>query len=523
MKIRSFSFTSLILALVFFPFVCGAAGESVRIELDRTEIAYGHELLWKANTTGTNYEESAVAYVDGIAYIGSCSTHGEGHDRIFAVDTTDGDILWSQYTGPGYVGPVIDNDVVYIGSCTHGNDPVNEYMFAFNRFTGDQLWKTQIYGGIAESIQYDDEQMYFSTFSHGSTMYALDKSDGSINWTVDSGLDHCANKPMLKDNAIYFASSHPGGKLFKLNTADGSEIWSKTLSARPWDNSITADGEGRIFLALYSDNTMNAYRESDGDLLWSYPLHDRPLSFNAYHNGVVYIADTAGYVYAFNAADGLLQWETKIGATVDISSPTISGGLIFVGTRDFEDGAFFALDEATGEILWKYTIGASITAPPSIADGMMMCGADDWYLYAFDFGLGDGDWKLHRYDEWNSAYSPDGLTTWQYVKADCTTDNGITICTVTNEYDHDVAAIRLQVDSDVYWHTSSGDLLKPSSDHYVIDHLSSAASMTFILAVPEPSSVALLLTLTSIALFRWRIGRRNGVSFPKTPSGSYNR
>ena len=41
----------------------------VLIDLDVTGTAYGQELLWKANTTGTNYEESAVVYADGIAYI----------------------------------------------------------------------------------------------------------------------------------------------------------------------------------------------------------------------------------------------------------------------------------------------------------------------------------------------------------------------------------------------------------------------------------------------------------------------
>ena len=66
------------------------------IFLHKNGTAYGHVLLWKANTTGTNYEESAVVYLDGIAYIGSCSTHGDGHDKLFAVDTTDGSILWSK-------------------------------------------------------------------------------------------------------------------------------------------------------------------------------------------------------------------------------------------------------------------------------------------------------------------------------------------------------------------------------------------------------------------------------------------
>ena len=133
----------------------------VMITLNTSGIAYGHELLWKANTTGTNYEESAVTYANDIAYIGSCSTHGDGHDKIFAINTTNGKIIWSKYTGPGYVGPVVDGDVVYIGTCTHGYDPENEYMYAFDRFTGEQLWKTPIYGGIAESVQYDESKIYF--------------------------------------------------------------------------------------------------------------------------------------------------------------------------------------------------------------------------------------------------------------------------------------------------------------------------------------------------------------------------
>jgi hypothetical protein len=115
----------------------------------------------------------------------------------------------------------------------------------------------------------------------------------------------------------------------------------------------------------------------------------------------------------------------------------------------------------------------------------MLCGTDDWHMYAFDFGVGNDDWKLHRYDNWNTAFSPDGLTTWQYVKADCTTDDNITTCTVTNYYDHDVTKVKLKLDFNAYWHDSSGDLLKPESDNYVIDSLSNSSSMTFIIAEVE--------------------------------------
>jgi len=463
--------------------------ENVTLELDINGTVYGHELLWKANTTGTNYEESAVAYTDGIAYIGSCSTHGQGHDKLFAVNTTNGEIIWSIYTGPGYAGPVIDDDVLYFGTCSHGQNPDNEYMYSFDRFTGEEIWNVSIYGGISESVQYDEQKLYFCSNYGGEKVYALNKVDGSIDWTYDTGLYNCANKPMLKDNAFYAAyfentargNNEVVGELFKLKVSDGSLIWNISLSSGPWDNSITADGEGRIFLAINWDKSMNAYNETDGSLLWTYTLHHYSLSFNAYHNGVVFIADDIGYVYAIDSTDGSLIWENKIGDCIDISSPTIGGGLIFIGTHDSSKGAFFALNESTGEVLWKYNVGSSVTAPPSIADGMMLCGTDGWYMYAFDFGIGSGDWNLHRYDSYNTAYSPNGLTSWQNIEAKCTTNDNMTTCIVTNYYDHDAENIILKLDFNAYWYDSLGNLLKSDSDYYIIDNLSSSSSMKFII------------------------------------------
>jgi outer membrane protein assembly factor BamB len=452
----------------------------VLIELDMNGISYGQELLWKTNTTGTNYEESAVVYFDGTAYISSCSTHGDGHDKLFSVDTTTGNILWSKFIGPGYVGPVIDNDRIYIGTDSHGNDPTNEYIFCINRSDGTVLWSRNIYGGIAESIQYDEDKIYFTS----DIIYALDKDDGAINWTYRMDA-YSVTKPILKDNAFFTATS--GGMMYKIDVEDGSRIWDAVLSDNSWDNSITADGKGHIFLAIYYDNTMNAYDEDTGALLWSYELHGGSLSFNAYHNNVIFISDTSGYVYALNSSSGALLWEKKIGNTIDISSPTLSGGLLFIGTRDFEGGAFFALNETNGDILWKYPVGASVTAPPSIADGMMLCGTDSWYMYAFDFGIGNGNWLLHRYDSRNTAFSATGLTEWQFVSASCNTVNDITTCSVTNTYDHDITDVKLKLSDRVNanWYDISGHLLKSESNDYVIEDLSSLSTLTIVISTDQ--------------------------------------
>jgi outer membrane protein assembly factor BamB len=459
----------------------------VSIILNTSGVAYGHELLWIANTTGTNYEESAVTVIDGTAYIGSCSTHGEGHDKLFAVNTTTGTIIWSNDTGPGYVGPVIDGDTVYLGSCTHGNDPSHEYLFAFNRTTGQQRWKIPIYGGIAESIQIDNTKLYFGTGFYQTKVYAVFKNNGTVRWTYNTNCDVGPNKPMLKDNTVYVAfwKDYGIGYLYKINATTGQAIWVVPLSSGPWDNSITTDGQGRLFLAIYADSTMNAYQDSNGGLIWSKPLHASPLSFNAYHNEHVFIADTGGYVYCFNAADGLLVWETKVGDDCDISSPTLSGGLLFIGTRDGSDGAYLAVNETTGAILWRYPIGASVTAPPTIVNGMMLCGSDGWNLYAFDVGLGNGDWLRHRYDSWNTAYSPVGLTQWQYARASCTSQQGIITCIVTNTYDHTIHNISLNIPYPAYWYSENGTLLAVNATMYTIDNLPADGSCT-LLITQEP-------------------------------------
>jgi len=478
----------------------------VTIDLNPTGIAYGHELLWTANTTGTNYEESVPTVANGVAYIGSCATHGDGHDTLFAVDIHSGEILWSYPTGPGYVGPVVDDERVYFGTDTHGYYPDNEYLYAFNRTTGEKLWDLKIYAGIAESIQYDETYLYFA--SSVGLVYALYKTNGSIRWThnLGSGVE-VVTKPLLKDGMFYTATfeGFGYGQLYKLAISDGHEVWHIDLPGGPWDNSITTDGQGRLFLAPYGSSSLLAYRESNGSFLWQYPLHSNSLSFNAYHNGVVYIADTDGYVYALTASTGQLFWETKIGGVCDISSPTLSGGLIFIGTRDGPDGAYYALNETTGVILWRYSIGASVTCPPSIVQGMMLCGSDGWNMYAFDIGEGSGEWRFHRYDTWNTAYSPVGLTTWEYVEAACTTDQDLITCVVTNSYDHLVKNITLRAPFSAYWYSASGELLKEGSTTFTIPQMVSEETLTVLITNEPLFQVTITKPEKAIYLFNKKI------------------
>jgi outer membrane protein assembly factor BamB len=454
-------------------------GPDITLTLNTTGTVFAQQLLWTANTTGTNYEESAVTVKDDICYIGSCATHGAGHDTLYALNTTTGTILWSYPTGPGYVGPVLDNDTVYYGTCTHGYHPDDEHLYAFNRYTGELRWTIPIYGGIAESIQMDTHNIYFGTGFENCKIMAINKTTGTITWQYNTTDDVGPNKPMLDGDKLYVAFYNGGGNIYKINTTTGQADWIVPTNGGPWDNSITTDGQGHLFMAIYYASSINCYSTDDGSLIWTRSLHGGPLSFNAYHDGHLFIADTQGYVYSYLALDGSLIWQTKIGDDCDISSPTLSGGLLFIGTRDGSDGAYYALNETTGTILWTYPIGASVTCPPSIAQGTMYCGSDGWNMYAFDFGTGTSDWTLHRYDTHNTAYSPNGLTQWQKVTATCTGNTeDILTCTLTNEYHHPVYDVTLHLPYLANWYTQDGTLLAENTSNCLIPTIDSQQTIT---------------------------------------------
>ena len=47
------------------------------------------------------------------------------------------------------------------------------------------------------------------------------------------------------------------------------------------------------------------------------------------------------------------------------------------------DGRLYLLRLTDGKEMWSYEIGDAITASPAIADGIVVIGAENGYVYAF--------------------------------------------------------------------------------------------------------------------------------------------
>jgi len=110
-------------------------------------------------------------------------------------------------------------------------------------------------------------------------------------------------------------------------------------------------------------------------------------------NGTLYMPDSKGNVYAFDAATGERQWfyKPKYPKGFAPGLPTSRGiaigdGKVYMAQTD---GAVVGLDQSTGRLTWKtqvgnYKLGYFFTAPPTYVNGVLYIGESGG-----DFGAAD--------------------------------------------------------------------------------------------------------------------------------------
>jgi eukaryotic-like serine/threonine-protein kinase len=116
--------------------------------------------------------------------------------------------------------------------------------------------------------------------------------------------------------------------------------------------------------------------------LWSFNAGAGIASPLAVANGVVYLgtSGSAGEVDALSAESGTQLWSFSTGGPIESSSPTVAGGVVYVGSTDDN---VYALNSATGAELWRFPTGSAVESSPAVVNGRVYIGSTDGTLYAF--------------------------------------------------------------------------------------------------------------------------------------------
>jgi len=296
-----------------------------------------------------------------------CSFRGS----VNAVDAVTGKPVWKTFTAPeGYSGgavwgsnPVVNlaRRLVYIGA---GNNYDKPKTAAYAKCIAD--------GGT--------EPKCLSPDDHVDSMMALDMDTGAIKW---------ARRHIADDdwNVACFIGDKPG----QGNCPQGA---GPDYDFATGPNEFSIQGVGQVIGAGQKSGAYSVFDADNGKLIWSRFVGPGSV-FGGMEWGTAtdgrriyvaianfdkqkYKAGDAGSWAALNATTGAIEWQIPDpNGTIDLGPMSVSNGVVFASsmTTKAGDPNMFALEAATGKVLWKFDSGASVNAGAVVSGGVVYWGS----------------------------------------------------------------------------------------------------------------------------------------------------
>jgi outer membrane protein assembly factor BamB len=131
-------------------------------------------------------------------------------------------------------------------------------VLAMNRFTGQEIWRTQTDGVGGHQIQMINETLLVSDADHGFLL-GLEPKTGVIRWKTQ--VYGACSMPQYMDGVLYTVSQE-NGKLYAIQLTDGSILWtleSPDLALHPYATFSYGVGVDRVNRRVFLSSFRAAY------------------------------------------------------------------------------------------------------------------------------------------------------------------------------------------------------------------------------------------------------------------------
>ncbi|NMB75290.1 MAG: PQQ-binding-like beta-propeller repeat protein [Myxococcales bacterium] len=345
------------------------------------------------------------------------------------------DKLWEFPTSsPLYSTPLVVGDLVIFGSesgVLHAVDKKGQARWQF------QAPSAQIFA----HPQSDGKLVFFGTTNQ--TFYAVDLK-GQLRWQV-AARERIKSDPAVVEGVAYFTSYD--GHVYAVNAENGKRRWQfpaadaspaaeeslilTVAKAGAWLNAAAFEVknlEARLSEAIKGRKdkalTLNlepglpaaqvakvkaaaakagfdpvavlALREGESFQAPLVPPPPKPVepavkpaefSYAApvIRDGVLYVGNLDGFMYALQTADGTLKWRFQAGEGIT-STAWVEGGVVYFGSKDDH---VYALEAASGvQVKWKKKTSGDVLSSPRVRDGVLAIGSNDGNFYLLDAATG---------------------------------------------------------------------------------------------------------------------------------------
>jgi outer membrane protein assembly factor BamB len=419
------------------------------------------KVAWTIPITGVKglygvFSSTPVFGPNGVAYLQDLG------NNVYAVDVNTGHVIWkykvpaSDSNGEGPNGVTLVNGTVF--------GETNRQAFALQASTGEQLWRT---GNLADKTGQGFNMApaviggkeYVSTSGQlsGGVMYALNAGNGDVDWKFQEtkipserkaggpyGTGGAWGMPVVENGTVYIGVANPYRSI-----QDAIKHPTKLL----YNDSTVALDAATGKLKWYYQAVPNDFHDWDMQIGPMYTAHGP--------NGQPTIIDSGkmGFVYAFNAGTGQLEWKRSVGyhnghdndarlALQGKFHPTVpytycpgiyggvetqmamAGGVVYVPannlcstftsltkpiadkTQNFTKGTgdFEAIDVDTGSVEWDTKLPSSPYGSATVTNDLVFTTTFNGKLIAMNRNTGKIVWSQQLSAGTNSALAIDGDT-----------------------------------------------------------------------------------------------------------------
>jgi outer membrane protein assembly factor BamB len=279
---------------------------------------------------------------------------------------------WKIEVGNGYATPLVVGQRLYLFT-RQGEE---EVMSALDAASGKVVWRTAypapfpMVGATARHGAGPKSTPAFANgrlFSLGMTniVTAFDAATGKQLWqkpaTAAQPAFHTAMSPLVDGNLMIVHVGGPGdAALTAFDVATGNVRWTWTGDSPAYGSPIVVELGGTRQLVTFTHRNLVGVSLATGELLWQRPFRtpsdttsQTPILFR---NTIIQNGRDNG-VTAFRVVSRDGKWTTEdVWQTKEVSLHMTNGvaidGVLY-GLSHLSAGQYFALDLATGAVLWK--------------------------------------------------------------------------------------------------------------------------------------------------------------------------
>lgn len=315
----------------------------------------------------------AVAYQIDYAH--------SGYSSFSPAVTFPSSPAWSTTLNGAVSYPLIADGKVFVTTSRIGSsDGYGTSLYALDEHTGAVVWGPIAISGTYywSGHAYDHGNLFVVNFD--GLLQSFDAATGLPGWiTKLPGQYAFSSPPTAVNGIVYVGGAGVGGTLYAVDESSGAVLW--TSDVQNGDNSSPTVSSDGVFVSYPCQ--VYKFDPLTGASLWHYAggCEGGGGKTSVYANGSLYVRDTSDLV--FNAATGALN-----GSFAATPAPAFSSKYGFFQTS----GTLTGIDLATKAPLWRFTGDGRLVSAPIAINEYVLVGSSSGNVYALDAATGSLVW-----------------------------------------------------------------------------------------------------------------------------------